>query len=78
MIDNDLLSIISQLFDNYFTTIAHQDDNKVIVSTCEVAPERIVTKHGKFWIKGQSYNLKFMLTDNPLADRVVGVTIIIS
>ncbi|XP_065900352.1 uncharacterized protein [Dysidea avara] len=73
-------------WDDFFTRqarpnarpIAHPDDDKVIVNACESAPlrvERNASKHGKFWIKGQPYNLKFMLANEPLADRFVGGTV---
>ena len=73
-------------WDDFFTRqgrpnarpIAHPDDDKVIVNACKSAPlrvERNASKHGKFWIKGQPYNLKFMLANEPLADRFVGGTV---
>jgi len=43
-----------------------------------VAPfrvERNITRHDKLWIKGTPYNVKFMLADDPLADRFVGGTV---
>ena len=58
-------------WDDFFTRqfrpnarpVACPDDDKVVVNACEAAPlrvERNVTKHGKFWIKGEPYNLKFV------------------
>ncbi|XP_065920527.1 uncharacterized protein [Dysidea avara] len=73
-------------WDDFFTRklqpnarpIAYPDDRRVIVNACESMPFRIekqVTKHGKFWIKGQPYNLKFMLADDTLAEKFVGGTV---
>ena len=73
-------------WDNFFTRqlhpnarpIAYPDDNKVIVNPCEAAPFRVesnITKHDKFWIKGTPYNIKFMLANDPLADKFVGGTV---
>ena len=73
-------------WDNFFTRqfrpnvrpVAYPDDNKVIVNPCEAAPFRVesnITKHDKFWIKGTPYNLKFMLANDPLADKFVGGTV---
>jgi len=53
-------------------------NNKVIVNACESAPykiERNVQKCSKFWIKGQPYNLKFMLDEDPLTDCFLNGTV---
>ena len=68
-------------WDNFFTRqfrpnarpVAYPDDNKVIVNACESVPwrvERNVPKDGKFWIKGQPYNIKFMLGDDTLTNNL--------
>jgi len=73
-------------WDDFFTRqfqpnarpVASPDDNKVIVNPCEAAPFRVeynVKKHDNFWTKGILYNIKFMLADDPLADRFVGGTV---
>ena len=73
-------------WDNFFTRefqpnarpVAEPGNNKVIVNACESAPLRVaknITKSSKFWIKGQPYNLKFMLADDPLTDKFVGGTV---
>ncbi|XP_065900321.1 uncharacterized protein [Dysidea avara] len=58
--------------------VAYPADNKVIVNACESGPwrvERNVPKDGKFWIKGQPYNIKFMLGDDALTDIFEGGTV---
>ena len=73
-------------WDDFFTRqfqsnvrpVDYPHDNKVIANPCEAAPFKIesnVRKHDKFWIKGTPYNIKFMLADDPLADRFVGGTV---
>ena len=73
-------------WDDFFTRefqpdarpVAEPCNNKVIVNACESAPLRVaknITKNSKFWIKGQPYDLKFMLADDPLTDRFVGGTV---
>ncbi|XP_065919748.1 uncharacterized protein [Dysidea avara] len=73
-------------WDDFFTRqfrpnvrpVASPDDNKVIANACESNPFRVeknVTKQGKFWIKGQPYNIKFLLADDPLVDSFVGGTV---
>jgi len=73
-------------WDDFFTRelrpnarpVAYPDDDKVIISACEAAPfkvQRDVTQHAMFWIKGDPYNLKFMLADDQLVDKFVGGTV---
>ncbi|XP_065903153.1 uncharacterized protein [Dysidea avara] len=73
-------------WDNFFTRelqpdarpVADPGNKKVIANACESAPLRVVkniTKRSRFWIKGQPYNLKFMLGDDPLTDKFVGGTV---
>jgi len=73
-------------WDDFFTRqfrpnarpVAYPDDNKVIVNPCEAAPYKVesnITKHDRFWIKGTPYNIKFMLANDPLADKFVGGTV---
>jgi len=73
-------------WDDFFTRqlqpnarpVACPHDKKVIVNPCEAAPFRVqknVTKQDRFWLKGTPYNIKFMLANNPLADRFVGGTV---
>ena len=73
-------------WDDFFTRefrdnirpIASPDDKNVIVSACEAAPlrvERNVQTCTKFWIKGQPYDIKFMLGDDPLAEKFIGGTV---
>ena len=75
-------------WDDFFTRklrpnarpVACPDDLKVIVNACEAAPlnfkvQRDVTKQALFWIKGEPYNIKFMLAGDPLVDRFEGGTV---
>ncbi|XP_065909749.1 uncharacterized protein [Dysidea avara] len=73
-------------WDDFFTRelrpnarpVAYPDDHKVIISACEAAPFKVqmdVAQHATFWIKGEAYNLKFMLADDPLVDKFVGGTV---
>lgn len=57
---------------------ASPNDNKVIGNACESNPfkvEKNVTKQGKFWTKGQPYNIQFLLANDSLVDSFVGGTV---
>jgi len=51
------------------------DDNKVTFNPCKAAPYRVENNVKTNDIKGTSYNIKFMLSDDPLVDRFVGGTV---
>lgn len=58
--------------------VAEPDNNAVIANACESAPFAIaknVKMLDKFWIKAQPYALRFMLDNDPRAERFVGGTI---
>jgi hypothetical protein len=73
-------------WDNFFTRqfrdgqrpIAAPEDNGVIVNACESAPYKLATDvklTDRFWLKGQSYSLRHMFADDPVAEQFVGGTI---
>lgn len=58
--------------------IADIYDPKVIISACESAPYRISTNvqlTDTFWLKSQPYSLKYMMNQDPYADKFVGGTV---
>ena len=58
--------------------VAEPDNDAVIVNACESAPFAIahnVQLRDRFWIKAQPYALKFMLGNDPRAERFVGGTV---
>ena len=58
--------------------VAEPDNNAVIANACESAPFAIaknVRMLDQFWIKAQPYALRFMLDNDPRAERFVGGTI---
>ena len=73
-------------WDDFFTRqfragarpVASANDPDVIVNACESAPYRVsrnVSRHDRFWIKGQPYSVAHMLANDPWTDQFVGGTI---
>jgi phosphatidylserine decarboxylase len=73
-------------WDDFFTRqfragvrpVASPADPDVIVNACESAPYRVsrnVSRHDRFWIKGQPYSVAHMLASDPWTDQFVGGTV---
>lgn len=73
-------------WDDFFTRqfragvrpVASPADPDVIVNACESAPYRVsrnVSRHDRFWIKGQPYSVAHMLASDPWTGQFVGATV---
>lgn len=73
-------------WDHFFTRefkwdkrpVASPGDNYVIANACEAKPYKVGTNikaRDKFWIKGQPYSLKDMLSMDPLYEKFIGGTV---
>lgn len=73
-------------WDDFFTRqikddkrpVAAPEDDYVIANSCESKPYKVargIAARDSFWIKGQPYSLKDMLSQDPLYEQFVGGTI---
>ncbi|ROV87405.1 hypothetical protein VSDG_09677 [Cytospora chrysosperma] len=73
-------------WDDFFTRQVHDsarpvaspEDDNVIANACESRPFAVahdVKLRDKFWIKGQPYSIKDMLSNDPLSEKFAGGTV---